>query len=86
MDAVSSCYNRGMVDNSPQVVAQGYFDAWNPRDAAGIVATFARDGNYVDLTTPGPLSGDTFGAYARGPWDPVPGLSCRFSFGVGSRG
>ena len=56
-------------------VAQRYFDAWNRRDAAAIVATFAEGGTYSDPTTPGPLTGESIGAYAKGLWAAFPGLS-----------
>lgn len=54
--------------------AHRYFDAWNARDAAAIVAAFAPGGTYVDPTTPGPLLGDAIGAYASGLWSAFPDL------------
>ena len=56
-------------------VAQRYFDAWNRRDAAGIVDTFVEGGTYADPTTPGVLAGEAIGAYAQGLWDAFPDLS-----------
>lgn len=38
-------------------VAQGYFDAWNRRDADAIVATFAEGGTYSDPNVPEGLTG-----------------------------
>ncbi len=59
----------------PIHIAQRYFDAWNRHDAAAIVATFAETGTYADPVTPGPLTGEAIGAYARGLWDAFPNLS-----------
>ncbi len=61
--------------STPAQVAQLYFDAWNQRDAAAIVATFADGGTYADPTTPGPLTGAAIGAYAEGLWSAFPDLS-----------
>ncbi len=55
--------------------AQHYFDAWNARDAAAIVATFAPGGTYEDPTTPGPLTGEAIGRYAAGLWAAFPDLT-----------
>jgi len=60
---------------SPLAVAQRYFDAWNQRDAAAIVATFADGGTYADPTTAGPLTGAAIGAYAQTLWTAFPDLS-----------
>lgn len=60
---------------SPLQVAQTYFDAWNRRDAAGIVATFTDGGTYADPSTRGPLTGEGIGAYAKGLWAAFPDLS-----------
>ena len=38
-------------------VERKYFDAWNRRDLAAIVATFADGGTYSDPTSGGDLSG-----------------------------
>jgi steroid delta-isomerase-like uncharacterized protein len=54
--------------------AHKYFDAWNRRDAKGIVATFGVGGTYSDPTTK-PLTGDAIGAYAQGLWSAFPDLS-----------
>jgi hypothetical protein len=35
---------------NPLDVAQTYFDVWNQRDPAAIVATFAEGGTYSDPT------------------------------------
>jgi len=58
----------------PLSVAQSYFDAWNRRDAAAIVACFAADGAYTDPLAPG-LRGDALAAYASGLWEAFPDLS-----------
>ena len=51
-----------------------YFDAWNRRDARGIVKTFEAGGTYRDPTTE-PLTGEAIGAYAQGLWSAFPDLS-----------
>jgi steroid delta-isomerase-like uncharacterized protein len=56
-------------------LAQSYFDAWNARDAAALVATFTPSGTYSDPTTNGPLSGEAIGDYAKSLWDAFPDLS-----------
>lgn len=58
----------------PLRVAQAYFDAWNARDADGIVATFAEGGTYSDSGVQG-LSGAAIADYARRLWDGFPDLS-----------
>ena len=55
-------------------LATAYFDAWNARDAAAIVATFAELGTYSDPTTNGPLTGGAIGTYASGLWQAFPDL------------
>jgi|SRR5579862_8313420 len=64
----------------PAEIAQRYFDAWNRRDGAGIVANFADGGTYADPLTPGPLAGAAIAAYAEGIWTGFPDLS----FDIGS--
>ncbi len=56
-------------------IAQRYFDAWNNRDAAAIVATFAEGGTYSDPATQGPLQGEAIGQYAEAIWKGFPDLS-----------
>lgn len=56
-------------------VLQRYFDAWNHRDAAAIVATFAEGGTYADSATPHPLTGAAIGANAERLWAAFPDLS-----------
>lgn len=56
-------------------IAQQYFDAWNSRDAAGIVRCFAPGGTYEDPTSGGPLQGAAIGAYAERLWAAFPDLS-----------
>jgi steroid delta-isomerase-like uncharacterized protein len=66
----------------PLEVAQMYFDAWNRRDAAGLVATFADGGTYVDPASGGELKGEAIGNYAAGLWRAFPDLK----FDVASAG
>jgi steroid delta-isomerase-like uncharacterized protein len=60
---------------SPLAIAQTYFEAWNRRDAAAVMATFAEGGTYADPATPGPLSGPAIGAYVEGLVAAFPDLS-----------
>jgi steroid delta-isomerase-like uncharacterized protein len=55
-------------------IAQRYFDAWNRRDAAVIVAAFSEGGTYADPVC-GALSGPAIGAYAEALWAAFPDLS-----------
>src|SRR5262245_8724732 len=57
----------------PLEIAQQYFDAWNRRDAPGIVATFAEGGTYSDPSS-GTLTGNAIGAYASQLWAAFPNL------------
>ncbi|MGH8501559.1 MAG: ester cyclase [Gammaproteobacteria bacterium] len=59
--------------------AQDYFDAWNRRDAAGIVACFTGSGAYCDPTAGDNLRGGQIAAYATGLWTAFPDL--RFEVG-----
>jgi steroid delta-isomerase-like uncharacterized protein len=43
-----------------------YFDAWNARDGAAVVAALTEGGTYEDPTTGGPLSGDALAANVDG--------------------
>lgn len=54
-------------------VAHGYMEAWNRRDAQGIVATFAAGGTYSDPLAKG-IGGETLIAYVRGLWQAFPDL------------
>lgn len=56
-------------------VAQRYFDAWNRRDAAALVATFATGGTYSDPVGGQGLSGAAIATYAAGLWMAFPDLS-----------
>jgi steroid delta-isomerase-like uncharacterized protein len=56
-------------------IAQRYFDAWNRRDAPGIVAMFAEGGTYTDPTSGGTLTGNAIGEYASQLWAGFPDLS-----------
>jgi steroid delta-isomerase-like uncharacterized protein len=59
----------------PIAVAQSYFDGWNRRDPAAVLATMAADGTYTDPTTGGPLSGDAFAGYMKGLFSAFPNVS-----------
>jgi steroid delta-isomerase-like uncharacterized protein len=56
-------------------VAQRYFDGWNRRDPAAVLATMAPDGTYTDPTTGGPLSGDPFAGHMKGLFSAFPDVS-----------
>jgi steroid delta-isomerase-like uncharacterized protein len=56
-------------------VAQRYFDGWNHRDPAAVLATMAPNGTYTDPTTGGPLGGDGFVAYMNGLFAAFPDVS-----------
>src|SRR4051812_5836169 len=43
-----------------------YFDGWNTRDGAAVVAALTPGGTYEDPTTGGPLSGDALAANVDG--------------------
>jgi len=58
----------------PLDVAHTYFDAWNRRDPAAIVATFAEGGTYSDPTVP-PLAAEAMTAYTSGLFAAFPNLS-----------
>src|SRR5215831_676710 len=60
---------------TPLDVASTYFDAWNRRDPAAIVATFTEGGTYHDPTVPQSLSGPTLVAYTSGLFAAFPDLS-----------
>jgi steroid delta-isomerase-like uncharacterized protein len=54
---------------------QRYFQAWNDRDPAAVVAALDQGGTYVDPNVAGrPLSGEALAAYARGLFDSFPDL------------
>lgn len=59
---------------NPLDVAQTYFDAWNRRDPAAILATFAEGGTYSDPIAAG-LSGPALAATASGLFAAFPDLS-----------
>ena len=50
---------------NPLDIARTYFAAWNQRDPAAIVATFAEDGTYCDPTVPA-LMGSALATYTSG--------------------
>jgi steroid delta-isomerase-like uncharacterized protein len=52
-----------------------YFQAWNDRDPAAVVATFAEGGTYTDPNVAGPpLSGQALASYAQGLFEGFPDL------------
>jgi hypothetical protein len=55
-------------------VAQRYFDAWNQRDAAAIIAILAPGGTYSDPEAGHRLSGGAIATYATGLWTAFPDL------------
>jgi steroid delta-isomerase-like uncharacterized protein len=59
----------------PIGVAQSYFDGWNRRDPAAVLATMASNGTYADPTTGGPLSGDAFAGYMSRLFSAFPDVS-----------
>ena len=58
----------------PIDIAQHYFDAWNQRDPAAIVATFAEGGTYSDPTVPA-LTGSALATHTSGLFAAFPDLS-----------
>jgi steroid delta-isomerase-like uncharacterized protein len=59
--------------NIPEPVKH-YIDAWNRRDAAGIVACFTSDGVYSDAASGGILHGEAIATYAKALWAAFPDL------------
>ena len=59
----------------PLLIARVYFDAWNRRDAAAVLATFTSDGTYSDPTGGRGLRGDALVGYMNGLWAAFPDLS-----------
>jgi len=59
---------------NPLDVAHTYFNAWNRRDPAAIVATFIEGGTYSDPTVSA-LTGSALAAYASGLFAAFPDLS-----------
>jgi heme-degrading monooxygenase HmoA len=58
-------------------VVRKYVEAWNDHDTAGIVATFAAGGTYVDSSLDEPLTGDAIGDYASEVIRMFPGVQFR---------
>ena len=56
-------------------VARTYFEAWNRRDSAKIVAIFADGGTYIDPASGGMLAGDKIGQYASALFAAFPDLT-----------
>jgi len=67
---------------NPLEIAQQYFDAWNRRDAAAVLATFTADGTYCDPASGGRLRGEALKGYITGLWAAFPDLS----FEIASQG
>lgn len=59
---------------SALAVAQQYFDAWNRRDPAGVLATFAPGGAYSDPSVGEGLTGEAIAAMLNGLWQAFPDL------------
>ena len=59
---------------NPLDVAHTYFNAWNRRDAAAIVATFVKGGTYSDPTVPA-LTGNALATYTSSLFAAFPDLS-----------
>jgi steroid delta-isomerase-like uncharacterized protein len=59
----------------PLDVAQRYFDAWNQRDPAAIVVTFAEGGTYRDPIVPQGLSGQALATHTAALFAAFPDLS-----------
>ena len=59
----------------PVVIAQRYFDGWNRRDPAAVLATMAPAGTYSDPTTGGPVSGDAFDGFMKSLFSAFPDVS-----------
>lgn len=55
-------------------IAQTYFDAWNQRDADGIVASMTPDGVYLDPTVPQGVSGQGIVEMVNALWSAFPDL------------
>lgn len=54
--------------------AQAYFEAWNARDGAALIASLGGDGTYADPTTGGALSGVALTAHVEALWAAFPDL------------
>lgn len=57
------------------ITAQTYFDAWNRRDAAAVLATFTETGAYSDPMTGGRIRAEALAGYMNGLWAAFPDLS-----------
>lgn len=55
--------------------ASRYFDAWNARDSAAVLASLTPGGTYADPTTGGPISGAALKANVEALWAAFPDLS-----------
>ncbi len=56
-------------------IAQRYFDGWNRRDPAAVLATMAPNGTYSDPGTGGAISGEAFIEYMKGLFSAFPDVS-----------
>ncbi len=59
---------------NPLQVVQPYFDAWNRRDAAAIIASLTADGVYADPLVPQGVSGPALVGYVQRLWEAFPDL------------
>jgi steroid delta-isomerase-like uncharacterized protein len=59
---------------NPLQVVQSYFDAWNRRDAAAIIASLTSDGVYADPLVPQGVSGSALVGYVQRLWEAFPNL------------
>ena len=55
--------------------ARRYFDAWNAKDAAAILASLTADGTYSDPMTGGPVAGEPLKTYVETVWTAFPDLT-----------
>ena len=55
--------------------ARRYFDAWNAKDAAAILASLTADGTYSDPMTGGPVAGEPLKTYVETFWTAFPDLT-----------
>lgn len=69
----------------PLPIANAYFDAWNRRDAAAVLATFTSDGTYSDPAGGRGLRGDALAGYMNGLWAAFPALAFEIA-SVGATG
>jgi steroid delta-isomerase-like uncharacterized protein len=66
MPATDATIGRADLDLRLPAALRRYFEAWNGRDADGVLRSLAPDGSYNDPTAGGPLRGDALHAYVSG--------------------